>query len=272
MATTAATPTARKRRRKTRTKHVSPLPAIIASALKANQLDLTPGKEHLVCPDCSTWCPITGVLGTPKLVPHHTEAFKTPNPRRCAGSNRLVDLDIEVGVWRTKLMETNPSTKSRRTNRVNRKPGAAVTPPVSRFRTAPRQLESRLASLLEGARTAVTQHRASCPDCRKGGRCETGGELELRRAELAASVQFDREQRQRNERQVRDLTAKRAGEWAKSDAVEEANNRCAPRVAGSLSEFRAPQLPLAPKDVQAHDQRQAELGKQYVRKATRSAA
>ncbi|MBQ0855715.1 hypothetical protein J8N05_47025 (plasmid) [Streptomyces sp. BH-SS-21] len=275
MTTTAVTPTARKRRRKTRTKHVSHLPAIIASDLKVNELDLSPGTEHLVCPDCSTWCPITGVLGkTPKLVPHHTGKAKSPNPRRCSSSNRLVNLDIEAGAWCTKLMETNPTTKSRRTNRVNRKAGTVAVPPVSRFRTAPRQLESRLASLLEDARTVVTQHRASCPVCRKGGRCETGGELELRRAELAASVQFDREQRQQSERQVRDLTAKRAGEWAQhsTDAVAETNNRCAPRVEGSLSEFRGPQLPLAPKDETAHDRRQAELGKQYALKATRPAA
>ncbi|MGA5508895.1 hypothetical protein [Streptomyces umbrinus] len=212
--TATVTPTARKRRRKTRTKRVSPLAPIIASDLKANEINLTPGKEHLVCPDCSTWCPITGVLSTPKLVPHHTEEFKTPNPRRCASSNRLIDLDIEAGAWRTKLMETNPSTKSRRTNRVNRKPSTATAPPVSRFRNAPRRSEFLLSSLLEAARTDVARHHTSCPVCRKGGRCETGGELELWQAEIQASVQFDREQRQRSERLVRDLTAKRAGEWA----------------------------------------------------------
>lgn len=215
MNATPVMPTARKRRRKTRTKQVSHRPPIVASRLKANEIDLCPGKEHLVCPDCSTWCPITGVLGkTPKLVPHHTEQFKTPNPRRCLGSNRLVDLNIEAGEWRTKLVEANPSTKSRRTNRVNRKPGTATAPPVSRFRNAPRQSEFRLSSLLEAARTAVARHRTACPVCRKGGRCEMGGELELRRAEIQASVQFDREQRQRSERLGRDLTAKRAGEWA----------------------------------------------------------
>ncbi|MFC8201726.1 hypothetical protein ACFUTV_41055 [Streptomyces sp. NPDC057298] len=215
MTATAVTPTARKRRRKTRTKQVSHLPPIIASKLKVNEIDLTPGKEHLVCPDCSTWCPITGVLSkTPKLVPHHTGKAKSPNPRRCSSTNRLVNLDLAAGEWRTKLMETNPSTKSRRTNRVNRKPSTTAAPPVSQFRTAPRESQFRLSSLLEAARTAVAQHRTSCPACRKGGRCETGGELELRQAEIQASVQFDREQRQRNERLGRDLTAKRAGEWA----------------------------------------------------------
>ncbi|MEK8141613.1 hypothetical protein NKH18_00495 [Streptomyces sp. M10(2022)] len=69
MATTTAEPKARKRRRKTRTKNVSPLPAIVASQLKADEINLTPGKEHVICPTCSNWTPITGILSTPVLVP-----------------------------------------------------------------------------------------------------------------------------------------------------------------------------------------------------------
>lgn len=215
MNTTPAMPTARKRRRKTRTKRVSHRPPIVASTLKANEIDLFPGKEHLVCPDCKTWCPITGVRGkTPKLVPHHTERAGTPDPRRCSGSDRLVDIDVAVGEWRTELVEAVLSTKSRRANRVNRKPRTTTAQPVSRLATAPKESALRLPALLEAARTAVAQHRDSCRVCRKGGRCETGGELERWQAETEASSRFAREQRQRTERQLhRGVPAKRTAEW-----------------------------------------------------------
>src|SRR5260221_14303938 len=69
---------AQKRRTKTRTKRVSHLPPLTVSALAPNEIDLLPGTESLVCPDCRTWCPITGQQGaTPKLVPHHTERAGT---------------------------------------------------------------------------------------------------------------------------------------------------------------------------------------------------
>ncbi len=112
MITTPAMPKASKRRRKTRTSNVNHRPPVIASDLKVNELDLTPGKEHLVCPDCSTWVPITGMLGTPKLVPHHTGRAKTAEPRRCtAGSNRRVAIDVEADAWRTKLIEGAPDRR-----------------------------------------------------------------------------------------------------------------------------------------------------------------
>ncbi|MFE1499901.1 hypothetical protein ACFW89_33045, partial [Streptomyces albidoflavus] len=98
---TPETPAARKRRRKTRTKNVSHLPPLVASQLKASQIDLTPGKEHLVCAACERWTPITGVQGTPKLVPHHTGRAGTAEPRRCSNTNRRVVIDIDITQWRT---------------------------------------------------------------------------------------------------------------------------------------------------------------------------
>ncbi|MPY36721.1 hypothetical protein FNH09_37540 [Streptomyces adustus] len=124
--TTTATPTARKRCRKTRTKKVNPRPPILASTLAATEIDLAPGREHMVCPDCRTWCPITGMNGTPKLVPHHTDPAGTPNTRRCtAGSDRRVTIDVTVGSWSTTLIEARPTIDSRRPTKVLPKPAPA---------------------------------------------------------------------------------------------------------------------------------------------------
>ncbi|MFE6813527.1 hypothetical protein [Streptomyces sp. NPDC057675] len=136
MATTTAEPKARKRRQKTRTKNVSPLPAIVASRLTASQIDLTPGKEHVICPTCMTWTPITGVLGTPVLVPHHTTPYydrTTTTPRRCSNSNRRIILDTAVDAWQAELAErteVSSTVASRRPTRVTRKPRTAVAPAV----------------------------------------------------------------------------------------------------------------------------------------------
>ncbi|MEW1551878.1 hypothetical protein [Streptomyces tsukubensis] len=157
-------PHTRKRRRKTRTKNVSHLPAIITSELKVNEIDLTPGKEHLVCPDCETWVPITGALGnTPKLVPHHTVSarVRTATPLRCTSSNRPVDL-IETSTWRTGLGEALPTTTSRRATKVLPKPKTATAPATSQLKPAPVSAET--------ARQALLRHTHRCPACAETAR------------------------------------------------------------------------------------------------------
>ncbi|MFC0602317.1 hypothetical protein [Streptomyces palmae] len=215
MTMTTAEPTARKRRRKPRTKTLNHRPPIVASQLKLNEIDLTPGKEHLICPDCRTWCPITGMGGTPKLVPHHTDRFNTPNPRRCtAGSNRKVAIDVSAGAYRTKLIEASGTVAGRRTNRVTRKPRTSTPPPVSRIATTASEPAPKLPMLLEKARTAVALHRACCSMCAGGGRCEEGGELERCLAEMEATSRLLLERRQRNEAQAERLQGRqRAAQW-----------------------------------------------------------
>ncbi|GAA2955299.1 MULTISPECIES: hypothetical protein [Streptomyces] len=139
MATTTAEPQARKRRRKTRTKNVSPLPALVASQLTAGQIDLTPGKEHVICPACENWTPITGVLGTPVLVPHHTTPYhdRTATRRRCSNTNRRIVLDIEVEAWQEQLAErteVSASVGSRRAKKVLPKPASPQTERILRGR------------------------------------------------------------------------------------------------------------------------------------------
>ncbi|MFF3208349.1 hypothetical protein [Streptomyces sp. NPDC002962] len=114
MTITSATPTARKRPTRTRTKQVSSLPAIVVSKLPPIDIDLLPGTESLVCPDCKTWCPITGHGGrNPKLVPHHTERAGTAEPRRCIGSNRRVKCDLTITQWRGLLADAITDASSR---------------------------------------------------------------------------------------------------------------------------------------------------------------
>ncbi|WUT01714.1 hypothetical protein OHA46_33700 (plasmid) [Streptomyces sp. NBC_00708] len=139
MATTTVEPQARKRSRKTRTKNISTLPALVASEFTASQIDLTPGKEHALCPACKCWTPITGVQGTPVLVPHHTTPYhdRTATPRRCSNTNRRIVLDTAVDTWREQLAErteVSASVASRRPTKVLPKPRSPQTDRVLRGR------------------------------------------------------------------------------------------------------------------------------------------
>ncbi|MFF8505887.1 hypothetical protein ACF07L_35340 [Streptomyces anulatus] len=288
MDATTAEPTARKRRRKTRTKNISSLPPLVASEFKATQIDLTPGKENVRCPACTCWTPITGVLGTPVLVPHHTTPYHdpTPNPRRCSNTNRRIILDTEVEAWQGQLderTEVSASVASRRATKVLPKPrkGPAPTPVHRLAEQGPQSAPAlpRLIPLLERARRAADRHRAACPLCRVGGRCETGRALEVRAAETQASCTIAREQLRRQERQPggRAAAPTRRSQWAAVlPAVRDADTRRA-HVPASPGRPEAPakvgtaSVPTEPEHLEAHDRRQAALGKQYARLANQRA-
>ncbi|MFJ9351760.1 hypothetical protein [Streptomyces sp. NPDC101237] len=157
--TTTATPTARKRCRKTRTKRFNPLAPIALSSLPVTEIDLSPGREHMVCPECRTWCPITGMNRAPKLVPHHADPAGTPNPRRCMdGTDRRITIDITVEDWRTVLIEARPTTASRRATKVLPKPKTTSTPAASQLTPAPLSAET--------VRRLFQQHQQHCRACR----------------------------------------------------------------------------------------------------------
>ncbi|WP_457520524.1 hypothetical protein [Streptomyces sp. TE3672] len=203
----SAQPEARKRRRKTRTKNVSALPPIVASELKINDIDLTPGKEHLRCPDCERWTPITDMLGTTKLVPHHAKGYRAADRRRCLNSNRRVTLDVDVNAWRTELVEAAPTTASRRATKVLPKPKTTQPPaPVHRLAATREQqvapAGTRLLPLLDRARRTDIAHRATCTTCGAGGRCGTGRELEIALREFEATAVLAREQQALTDRTV----------------------------------------------------------------------
>ncbi|WP_331737350.1 hypothetical protein OG520_44770 (plasmid) [Streptomyces sp. NBC_00984] len=204
----AAKPEASKRRRKTRTKNVSHLPPIVASTLKTNEIDLTPGKEHLVCPNCSRWTPITDMLSTPKLVPHHTRRHRTTSPRRCSSSNRQVSINIAVTKWRTDLVQAAPTTASRRATKVLPKPVTTTPAAVHQLAATRAQraasAEARLLPLLDRARSAHTAHHAMCMMCGSSGRCAEGRELEIALREVEATAVLTHEQQALRDRRAAD--------------------------------------------------------------------
>ncbi|MEU9438373.1 hypothetical protein [Streptomyces sp. NPDC048252] len=145
MTITSAMPTARKRPTRTRTKQVSSLPAIVVSKLPPIDIDLLPGTESLVCPNCKTWCPITGHGGlNPKLVPHHTGRAGTAEARRCIGSNRRVKLDLTIAEWRRLLADAITDASSRQATVVLPKAFSPQTDQTLRAR-AERTLAGRMA-------------------------------------------------------------------------------------------------------------------------------
>jgi hypothetical protein len=127
--------TARPRRSRTRSRTVNSRPALALSTLKPHQYDLRPACASLICPDCQTWVPITGLqTKKPKLVPHDTGRAGKDAAVRCRlGSNRLVTVDVTVKKWQERLTDGNSETVHRRRTTVRRKPKVAVAPAVSQI-------------------------------------------------------------------------------------------------------------------------------------------
>ncbi|MBW1603568.1 hypothetical protein JJV70_15945 [Streptomyces sp. JJ66] len=128
-------PTARPRRSRTRSRTVNARPALVLSTLRPHQYDLRPACASLVCPDCGTWVPITGLqTRKPKVVPHGPiTAGQAPAVRCRLGSNRLVSVDITVRTWQERLETGHAETVHRCRTTVRRKPSVAVAPAVSQI-------------------------------------------------------------------------------------------------------------------------------------------
>ncbi|MER6655231.1 hypothetical protein ABT248_32420 [Streptomyces sp. NPDC000971] len=127
--------TARTRRSRTRSRTVNARPALVISSLKPHQYDLRPACASLICPDCETWVPITGLqTRKPKVVPHDTGRACKDQAVRCRlGSNRLVTVDMTVKKWQERLEDGNTETVHRRKITVLRKPKVAPAPAVSQI-------------------------------------------------------------------------------------------------------------------------------------------
>ncbi|MEU3550678.1 hypothetical protein [Streptomyces longwoodensis] len=262
-------PKARKRRRKTRTKNVSSLPPIAASDLKAEEIDLTPSKEHLVCPACSTWVPITGMLSKkPKLVPHHVGRAEVGEPRRCtAGSNRLVTINIDLPEWACAVAKADATVTGRRSGRVNRKPRSAVPAPVHRLASLPGP-SARLLAAQTQARDEVNEHRRVCRVCRTGRmRCPVGRELEIRMGHTDAAVRLAHEQHENALRAAAAPAIPRPQQWRRVEREVQRADEQRQTVPAGKAPAEALEVPMAPPDAQAFDARQAELGRRYARRA-----
>ncbi|MFF8035871.1 hypothetical protein [Streptomyces sp. NPDC016626] len=127
--------TARPRRSRTRSRTINSRPALALSTLKPHQYDLRPACASLICPDCKTWVPITGLqTKKPKVVPHDAgRAGKDPAVRCRLGSNRLVIVNVTARKWEEHLTDGNSETVHRRRTTVRRKPKVAVAPAVSQI-------------------------------------------------------------------------------------------------------------------------------------------
>ncbi|MGW2826385.1 hypothetical protein ACWC24_36180 [Streptomyces sp. NPDC001443] len=269
MPPTSEMPLARKRAKRIRTRRVNDQTVLKISTLHANDIDLFPGAESLICPDCDTWVPITGVgCRRPKLVPHHTERASTPNARRCEnGSLRLVELDLTLGEWQHRLGEGITDAASRRRTPVRRKP---TTPPVpATTQVVPTPISADM------VRRAFRAHQAACNACQGTATDCDGNVLACRDGLRLASTYlrllrqeperralraFFEQERERFDRDYEKRSARgRVADWAAQQkattgseqlakrsgtAVEEQNNqarRCRP---GTVSDVRGPDLPL----------------------------
>ncbi|MFG3042811.1 hypothetical protein ACGFYZ_38520 [Streptomyces sp. NPDC048330] len=172
MSVSTMEPTARLRKSRTRTRKVSFREALTLSTLRPHQYDLRPHCASLICPDCNTWVPITGIQAkVHKLVPHHAGTAHEDAPIRCSGSNRQVIVNVKFEVWERRLQEGGAETNGRRSNRVTRKPKTAVAPAVMQI----------LSPLLD-AKAALKMYEAhtrNCATCAPSGRtrCTDGGKL-----------------------------------------------------------------------------------------------
>lgn len=128
--------TARPRRSRTRSRNINGRPALVISTLKPHQYDLRPVCASLICPDCKTWVPITGIQAKRhKLVPHDTGRAGKDAAVRCQGSNRLVTVDIEFEKWQERLEDGSSETAGRRRTTVRRKPKVQPALAISQIAT-----------------------------------------------------------------------------------------------------------------------------------------
>jgi hypothetical protein len=260
-----------------RTRNTNRRAPLLLSTMAPEDFNVRPGEvKSIACPDCRTW---RRIMGDKVLkIREHCVSDKVAEGEKhtlCPGSNQLVEVNIDVRRWQAKqdkLLRDAMPQENRRAARQFYKPLPTPAAPVSRIKAE---------ATLETARQSYLAHRKGCTRCVGGQHCTDGGIL-ARRYVLALQeeptrrqARAEQERQQRRTERKQTAPAVRKAQWAKhgGEAVEKANNRCAERTPASRSEFRGPQLPLAPQDVKAHEQRQTELGKRYARKnAVTSAA
>ncbi|MFE1442961.1 hypothetical protein [Streptomyces sp. NPDC058739] len=267
MPASTAEPTARYRRTRTRSRNINPRPALAVSTLKPHQYDLRPSSASLICPDCRTWVPITGIRATKqKLVPHDTGTAGRDAAVRCQGSNRLISVDVAFETWQKRLEDGGTEAAGRRSARQHYKPLPAPARPITSMTPEPVHADDALAAY----RQHLKQCRKSSAAGRCGGtrRCADGARLaRLYEQLLRTQLRRDRVRQEltavqaRLDRRYAAAAAKNtAAEWArhteattepkKSTAkrsgteVEEANNACRLHPAHTVSEYRGPSLPL----------------------------
>ncbi|MFC9534352.1 hypothetical protein ACFT38_27970 [Streptomyces sp. NPDC056975] len=256
MSASTVEPTARYRRSRTRSRNINPRPALVISTLKPHQYDLRPSCASLICPDCKTWVPITGIKAKKqKLVPHDTGVARKDTAVRCQGSNRLVSVDVAFEVWEKRLEDGGAEAAGRRSARQHCKPLPAPAKPLTRMSPVPENAADALAAYREHLKKCRSSSMAG--HCGGAHRCADGARLAALYAELERTQPVrDRDARvdallaryrsttewtkhSKTTADAKTATAKRSG-----TAVEEANNACRIQPADTVSEFRGAAVPL----------------------------
>ncbi|WP_157840038.1 hypothetical protein [Streptomyces megasporus] len=243
MPVSPATPEMRRRPKRTRSKRVNACPPLALSSLPLQEINLRTGEQlTLVCPDCRTWCPVTG-LNTPKLVPHDTLAG-----RRCPrGSNRRVEVDLTAQEWGRRLMDAARDAASRRPGRQFHKPIPAPATPVHRMDPPPPTAET--------ARRIYFAHRTGCAACTGRAHCPSGRRLAAAYVELLQQeprqrrirVLADEILREDERRRARQAPRRRARQWAEVlPSVQDVDARRTAAAQDAVPPIDGPDLPLEP--------------------------
>lgn len=248
----------RKRPGRVRTKNTNRRKSLLLSTVAPEDFNVRPGEvKSIACPDCRTW---RRIMGDAVLkIREHCISDKVADGERhvpCPGSNQLVVIDIDVRRWQARqnrLLRDAMPQENRRAARQFFKPIPAPAAPVTRIHAG---------FPLEKARRAYLTHIEECMRCGTGQHCTHGGVLAHRYVLVRDAEPARREAR----RQA--APAGRTAQWTQrgGETAEVANNQCRPRLGGTVSEFRGPQVPLEPQDVEAYERRQAELAERYARR------
>lgn len=180
------TATARPRRARTRTRRVSPLPAVAISELPPQHVQLEP-RVLIVCPDCHTWVPVVGVR-VRRMVAHDTGRAGIDRRQTCRSSNRQVLVDLRPRLLRRRLAEATAATAHRQPTTVHRAPATPQPPAVTQIAPRPPAPRHRatLGAALRATRGELAAHRDHCARCqpRTPGQparpCRLGQALEVR--------------------------------------------------------------------------------------------
>ncbi|MEU8949678.1 hypothetical protein [Streptomyces sp. NPDC048489] len=268
-----------KRPGRVRTKNTNGREALKLSSMAPEDYNVRPDEvKSIACPDCRTW---RRIMGDKVLkIREHCISDKVVEGEKhvtCPGSDQLVIIDIDVRRWQSeqnRLLRDAMPQDNRRAAQQFYKPLPAPAAPVYQIKAE---------ATLETTRQSYLTHRKGCAGC-VGGKhrklCPDGGVLARRYVLALQEEPARREAREQLERQEQRAARKqsapavRKAQWAKhgGEAVEKANNLCATRKKGSLSEFRGPNLPMLPQDNEAHERRQAELGRKYKQYARKTPA
>jgi hypothetical protein len=256
----------RPRPRRSRTKHSNGEPDLRLSSMAPEDFNVRPDEpKSIVCPGCRRWRRIMGET-TLKIRRHSVEVEGVDYPVPCDGSNQVVIIDIDVRRWQARqdhLLRDAMPAENRRAARQFFKPLPPAAPPVHQFE-APVTLDTArqayLAHRTPSRRTGLSKDeralRTGCTICTGGQHCLDGGILARRYVALLKTEHLRRYARELIAREeirtageeAAHRSARRRRQWAAygGEGIQTANNLCAPREPGSVSEFRGPHVPLEP--------------------------